>query len=323
MSNNSAPKSYDPIVQHLEDAADGAHTHGVAVGLAHNDEVKIRADLNALVGTPAGPNGVPPATPGLKSLWNVAQANKTSKTAALRTACSNARLFVRTCIRTLMPVLGQSWNTNWNAAGFTGGSLAVPANPLTMLQQLRAYYAANPARETPNVQGVACTAVACEAAAQAISDAESASNQSNTDSGTAYKNYQNGLAAGRVRLSGLRAELDQLITDDDDRWYAFGFDKPSDPGTPEVPANLTVVAGAPGSKTEIADWDNARRADSYRLRAVTKADGKEVANEITQDSQFSLTLAQVAAGAVVVLTVSARNATGESPAGNAVEISVP
>jgi hypothetical protein len=28
MSNNSAPKSYDPIVQHLEDAADGAHTYG-------------------------------------------------------------------------------------------------------------------------------------------------------------------------------------------------------------------------------------------------------------------------------------------------------
>src|ERR1039457_6361298 len=79
MSNNSTPKSYDPIVQHLEDAADGAHTHGAAVGLVHNDEVKIRADLNALVGTPAGPNGVPPATPGLKSLWNVAQSNKTGQ----------------------------------------------------------------------------------------------------------------------------------------------------------------------------------------------------------------------------------------------------
>jgi hypothetical protein len=78
-----------------------------------------------------------------------------------------------------------------------------------------------------------------------------------------------------------------------------------------------------GSKTLIADWDDARRADNYRLRAVTKADGKEVANEIAQDSQFSLTLAKVAAGAVGVLTVSARNATGESPAGNAVEITVP
>lgn len=56
---------------------------------------------------------------------------------------------------------------------------------------------------------------------------------------------------------------------------------------------------------------------------MTKADGKEVANEIAQDSQFSLTLAKVAAGAVVVITVTARNSAGESPAGDAVEIMVP
>lgn len=322
MADNSIATSYDPIVQHLEDGADGAHAHGVAVGLVHNSEGHIRTDLNALVGTPAGPGGVPAAVPGFKAVWNNAQASKSARTADLRTVCSNARLFARTCIRSLFPVLGESWNASWNAAGFTGGSLAVAANPLTLLQQLRAYYAANPAHETPNVQGVACTAAACEAAVQSISDAQSASNQSNTDSGTAYTNYQNGLKAGRARLSGLRDELNQLIGEDDDRWYAFGFDKPSDPSTPEVPANLTVVAGAAGSKTLIADWDDSRRADNYRLRAVTKADGKEVANEIAQDSQLSLTLGSVAAGAVVVITVTARNAAGESPAGNAVEIVV-
>jgi predicted RNA-binding protein with PUA-like domain len=59
------------------------------------------------------------------------------------------------------------------------------------------------------------------------------------------------------------------------------------------------------------------------IARVTKADGKEVANEIAQDSQFSLTLAKVAAGAVVVITVTARNSAGESPAGDAVEIMVP
>ena len=318
----NTPESYDPIVQALEDAADGAHTHGVAVGLVHNGEPNIRTDLIALVGKPAGPGGVPPAVPGAKALWNAAQANKSAKTADLRTECSNARLFVRTCIRSLFPVLGESWNAQWNAAGFTGGSLAVPTNPMTLLQQMRAYYIANPTRES-TVQGVACTAVACEAAAQAISTAESASNQSNTDSGIAYKNYQDGLKAGRARLTGLRNELGQLIEDDDDRWYAFGFDKPSDPSTPETPANLTVVAGAASTKTVIADWDDARRAESYRLRAVTKADGKEVANEIAQDSQFSLTLTNIAAGTVVVLTVTARNSAGESPAGDAVEIAVP
>lgn len=322
MFGNTTPQSYDPIIQHLEDAADGAHTYGAAVGLAHNDEPDIRADLNALIGIPAGPGGVPPAVPGLKSLWNNSQANKTAKTAAFRTACSNGRLFARTCLRTLMPVLGESWNSQWSTAGFTGGSLSVPANPLTMFHQLRDYYGLNPARET-TVQGVACTAVACEAAAKTITDAESASNQSNTDSGTAYTNFQNGIAAGRARLIGLRTELEQLLADDDDRWYAFGFEKPSDPHTPEVPANLTAVAGAAGSKTVIADWDNARRADNYRLSAVLKSDGSAVASEITPECQFSLTLSALSAGTVVVLTVTARNAAGESPASDPVDIAVP
>jgi len=186
MANNSNPTAYDPLIQALEDAADGAHTYGAAVGLVHNDEAHIRADLVALAGTP-GPDETL-STPGFKSLWNTAQAAKSAATAALRTAQSNARLYVRTCIRSLFPVLGENWNAAWNAAGFTGGSLAVPANPLPLLQQMRAYYHANPGRASV-VQTVTCNAATCEAAAQGLSDAESASNQSNTDSGTAQKNY--------------------------------------------------------------------------------------------------------------------------------------
>ena len=105
-------------MQHLEDAADGAHAHGAAIGLVHHAEDRIRADLVALVGQPAGS--------GFKALWNAAQAGKSAKTAVLRTAQSNARLYVRTCIRSLFSVLGESWNAAWNAAGFTGGSLAGP-----------------------------------------------------------------------------------------------------------------------------------------------------------------------------------------------------
>jgi hypothetical protein len=287
--------------------------------LVHNDETAIRADLAILIGKPA--IGGNPAEPGAKVLWNTAQANKSAKTAALRTAQSNARLYVRTCIRSLFPVLGETWNANWSTAGFIGGSLAVPVNPLPLLQQLRAYYAANPARESV-VQGISCNAATCEATAQGLSDAESASNQSNTDSGIAQADYQGALKAARERLTGLRNELAQLIGDEDDRWYAFGFDKPSDPNSPETPANLVATAGAPGSKTVIADWDDARRADSYRLRVATKADNQEIANEIVADSQATLAL-NAAAGAVVLLTVTGRNSTGESPASASVAFTVP
>lgn len=321
MADNSTPKTYEPLVQHLTDAADGAKTHGADIGLVHNDEPHVRADLEALTGTPAGPDNNPPAKLGLKAVWNAAQVNKSAMTAALRSVCSNARLFVRTCIRSLFPVLGEHWNYQWKAAGFTNG-LAVPENPLALLRQLSAYYTANPARET-TVQDVACSAVACDATAKAIEDAQTASNQSNTDSGVAHANLLNGIVTGRNRLSSLRDELSHLISDDDDRWYAFGFEKPGDPNSPAVPANLTAVPGTPGSKIIIADWDDARRADSYRLRAVLKTGATEVANEITQDSQSTLTLSALASGTVVVLTVTARNATGETGPSNAVEIAVP
>lgn len=323
MPDNSIPIAYDPVIQLLEDAADGAQAHGTALGIAHNGEAKLRLDLTALVGTPAGPDNTPPAVPGLKALWNTAQATKTAKTAALRTAQSNGRFLARTCIRSLMPVLGEDWNSAWTDAGFEGGSLAVPANPLPNLQQLRAYYAANPTRETPNVNGIACTAAACETAAQAISTAETNSNQSNTNAGQAHKNFLAGLAAARTRLTNLRDELSQLMGADDERWYAFGFDKPSDGTGPEVPENLVVTVGAPGSRTLLADWDDARRADNYRLRAVVKATGVQVFNEIVSDSQGIITLPAQPAGTELDITVTARNATGESQPTAAITAALP
>ncbi len=312
MANNSIPEAYDPLIQLLEDAADGAQTHGVAIGLVHNDEAKLRLNLTAPVGTPAGPANVPPAQPGLKSLWNTAQATKTAQTAALRTTQSNHRFLARTCIRSLFPVLGEDWNSAWQTAGFEGGSLAVPTNPLPMLQQLRAYFAANPARETASIQGVACTAAACEAAVQAISTAQSTSNQSNTNSGIAHGNYLDGLRAARTRLSNLRDELGQLIPDDDERWYAFGFEKPADSASPETPENLVLTPGAPGSHTLLADWDDSRRSTNYRLRAVVKATRVQVFNEIVHDSQGIIHLPAQPAGTELEITVTGRNAVGES-----------
>ena len=217
-----------------------------------------------------------------------------------------------TCIGTLKPVLGTTWNSAWSAVGFIAGSLAVPANPMVKLQQLRAYYLANPGREVPNVNGLACTAAACEAAAQAISAAQSASNQSNTDAGAAQANLEAGLAAGRRRMTGLREELTQLMADNDERWYAFGFDKPGDPNTPETPENLTATAGAAGSGTLFCHCDTARRAESYRFVITPAAGGAEVAEKLAGEPEAVFT--GLPAGARVNLTVTARNATGESHA---------
>jgi hypothetical protein len=285
--SNRIPEAYDPVVQLLEDAADGAHAHGAAIGLKQNTETVIRADLVALVGTPAGPGGNPPAVPDLKALWNNAKAAKTAATVALRTACSNGRALATVAVNILKPRLGNQWNSAWQAAGFPGASLAIPANPLPLLQQLRAYFAQNPAQAAPQLQPIAVTAAACGAAVQAISDASEASNQSNTDAGAAQKNYEAGMDAARARLSGLRAELEQLLADSDPRWLAFGFDMPGHPDTPEVPANLTLTPGAPGSRMVFANWDDARRADSYRV-TVSGPGGAKITETIVTESEATL-----------------------------------
>jgi len=304
------PKSFAQVVPLLADAADGANKYGTIIGLKQNTEDVIRAAYVALVGKPAGPNNVPPAVPGLMALWNAAKANKCAQTAALRTAISNGRALAMTVVASLKPALGRSWNSSWNAVGFAAGSLAVPDNPATLLLAMRAYYAANPTREVADVNGTACTAAACQAAAEVIAAADTASNKSNTDAGTAQANLQDGITAARNILSGLHGELGQLLDNEDPRWLAFGFDQPGHAGTPDVPQNLTVTAGTAGSRTLYAHCDDARRADGYRFTVTNAADNSELAGDLTQDAED--TFNNLPAGTKVLVTVTARNATGES-----------
>ena len=309
MASNEIPRSYDPVVELLEDAADGAQAHGAAVGLKQNDETALRAALGSLIGTPAGPGNVPPATSGAKAAWNAAKAAKTAATAGARSARSNGRLLAQTCVGVLKARLGNSWNSSWQTAGFTNGSLAIPDNPMTLLQQIGAYFTANPTHEVPNITPtVSATAAACTAAANAISAAESAANQSVTNAAAAKTALASALGAAIARLIGLRDELSQLIPDDDDRWYAFGFDKPSDPDTPEVPVNIVITPGAPGSKMLFVDWPDARRGDSYRVVVRNTATGGALAEQIVTESDA--TFSDLTSGMSVSVTVTARNTKG-------------
>lgn len=113
-------------------------------------------------------------------------------------------------------------------------------------------------------------------------------------------------AVARRRLRGLREELSQLLSSQDSRWYAFGFDRPSDPETPEVPEHPTVSAGAAGSC--FCDWDDARRAESYRAKVL--AGTTEVAERLVSESETHFT--GLPRGVPLTLVVSALNDAGES-----------
>lgn len=127
----------------------------------------------------------------------------------------------------------------------------------------------------------------------------------------------------RTRLSGLRDELGQLIDDDDERWYAFGFSKPSDPDTPEVPENIVITPGAPGSHLLFVDWDDSLRATSYRVIVTNTATPPvDLKNMIVNESEA--TISDLAAGTAIKLTVASRNTKGgESAASPPVSATVP
>jgi hypothetical protein len=119
--------------------------------------------------------------------------------------------------------------------------------------------------------------------------------------------FEAGVDAARAHLGGLREELARLLGDDDERWYLFGFERPSDPETPEVPENLVATPGARGSHAVFVDWDNARRAENYRVLARDAATSAMVLECIVEESEEMLGLP---AGVTVKITVTARNDTG-------------
>jgi hypothetical protein len=323
MASNEIPREYEPLVELLHDATDGATTHGAAIGVKANDGPTLQATLDSLVGIPAGPNNVPPAIPGLKALWNTAKANKSATTAALRAAISNGRALAMACVGTLKPRLGNSWTAAWQAAGFQGGSLETPKNPQARLLELRAYYADHPTHEVPDLSPtISATAAACQAAADAIGAADTTSNQSNADAGQAKAALEAGIKAARSHLGGLREELSRLLGDDDERWYLFGFERPSDPETPETPANLVATPGAPGSHSVFVDWDNARRAETYRVLARDATTGAQVLAKLVGESEAML--AGLPPGATLKIAVTARNdAGGESAESDPITVAVP
>jgi len=321
MATQEIPKTYEPIVQLLAAAADGARDHGPAVGLKQNTELEIRPELELLIGRAAGPGDTPPAQHGLKRKWNAAKTFKVDAGTALRQAREGGRELATACVNALKARLGTRWSNAWQSAGFTAGTLGIPENPVAVLQQLREYFEANPGHEVPNLSDTtSATADACEAAARAILDAATAVNQSTLAATTAKEELEVGLVRARKRLMGLREELAQLLGRDDKRWYAFGFDRPSDPQTPEVPANLVATPGQAGTGSVFLQWDDARRAENYRV-VVRDAAGNELAERLVAESELLLT--GLAPGQTVRVFVSARNGRGgESVPAPAVSVAI-
>ena len=306
MAANPIPTSLNALTALAEDAADGANTHEVAVGLKQNKEADIRADLTDLLAKIAAHAAAVGAKPALS--------------AAVRTADSNAKAFIATARDVLVPSLGGQWSQTWEPTGFPNQSLGVPrtqAERQSLLASLRDYFTANPTQENAPLS---ITAALAGTRFTALSDARSGFNQGVTLIG--QTKVIRDVAATKLtkRLRGLIDELTQLLAGDDPRWYAFGFNPPAASETPDQVEGLVVTPGTSGNA--FADWDDTPRALRYHVEIQivgVDANFRRVATVTESDA----TITGLPAGSTVRVRVIAVNDAGNGPPSDVVEVVIP
>jgi len=271
--------------------------------LQQNTAARIGANLHDLIGNPSTPLIMGKQAAFAEQVVAVKEAF-TAKQAAL----SAGREFCRLAINLLRPFLGNEWNTAWKAAGFDKPSLALPRQPAALLTALRAYFSANPAHENA-IAGI--SAEAAEAKANALDAAILAVATAKAERLARKKARDVALEGLRQRLVGLRAELDQILSDADGRWYEFGFNRPNDGAQPAPVENVEVTAVAEG--TLLVNWSASTRARNYRVTWSAEANS-ENAVDVGLFADTQCVLSALPSHVPITVSVSARNASGETKA---------
>lgn len=302
MLQSKVPNTYKDLIALAVKAVAGAQSHGPAIGIVLNTSAAITADLHSLIGDPATP-----LAPGKQTLYNTRkQAVRTARIAA-RVAIATGREFCRIGIALLKPVLGTTYNGQWEEAGFLTPSLAMPDHPVAMLIEFRQYLEANPTRERADSGFTAALAhtrmTAVQSAELGVSTAESETLAAQRVRDLAKRTLQK-------RLSGLRGELVQLLSREDGAWREFGFRRPADGRIPDVVEGVVLSAGLPGSV--IVAWNAASLADDYRVLWRAATDAPEAATEVGLFSDLQTLIPGLPSGTSIIVGVTSRNASGET-----------
>lgn len=308
MSSNRLPNPLDDLFTLAEDMADGCHNHEAAVGLKQNKETDVRTDLAAAVTA--------------QEAFQAALSAKTDLSAAVTVADSNAKAFISSARRVLANNLGESWSQTWTATGFPDQSTAVPttqAKRQALLLALKNYFTANPAYEV-NTLKLVITAAQAGVLFNALSDARTAAADGNTDAASKKAARDDAEQNLRDRMSGLIAELGQLLDDTDPLWLAFGLNEPGAVNLPDSADGLALVAGPLG--TVLAHWNNAARATRYRV--FKQVDGvNAIPVNVATMSEPETTLAGLPSGKTVKIFIIAANDAGQAAPSEAMTIVVP
>lgn len=299
MARNILPNQTDRLFTLAEDMIDGLGSIGSATGVVQNTVIVMQTALDG--GRDA------------EIAFQKARQGKVTATAAQTIADSNAKAFIATAKRVLIPHLGSAWSTAWAEVGFVNQSLQTPAaieERYTLLNTMRGYLAAHPAHENAPL-GI--TAAAAGILYDAFTLARGNLNKAMNALGAARDTRETALETLRIRMRGLIDELDVLLIDDDPRWYTFGLNAPGDPETPGIPEAPTLTPGAPGSGRLFIDWPDTRRSD--RFRVWLKKTGETEASPVATVTESEASLTNLPLNTLLELHITAANDAGESVRG--------
>jgi hypothetical protein len=307
MAENPVPKSIPELLTFAEIVYTGLGAIGSAIYVKQNTPEVL---LDALERFRAA-NGV----------YDTAVAFKATKTAASTTADADVKNFLGHYTDVLKPRLGRQWNAGWKDTGFANNTLAVPVTTGGRQEAIRVageYLTAHADMESA-VLGV--TAAHAKALHVALDNARTAVRDALSDTTQKRLERDSAMEALRAQLRGTIAELTQLLAPDDARWSRFGLNAPAAPNRPDVPDGLLARPGPAGSGTLYLDWDDAPRAERYRVyKQITGVDSDFVAAVTVHDS--AVTLAELPAGAEIKIRVTAANDTGETSPSDEVKVTL-
>ena len=278
-------------------------TSAVALGITQNTFAKTRADLDALIAA--------------VNEQSAAEGAQPAAYAALRTADSNGKGFIAAFIKTASITLGNEWSDDWLATGLPDNTVGVPGTQdkrFAALAGIKAYLTANPTMEVATPK-VTITAALAGTLYTAISNARQAANNAIN----LTKTKDTAETAFRKRYRGVIKELEDILEDEDPKWYDFGLSRPADPATPGQPAN--VHATALGTARVLVQIDGARRANffNYYKKAVN-VDPEPV--KLLNDKGKQQAFEGRPVGATIEITVTGVNDAGEGQASEPVTVVV-
>lgn len=313
MASNKLPVDRNKLYVQCDSMLAGLAMYEGVLGVAQNTAAKLGPLLE--VRDSGGNLVLPPVAGSGARNWELAfgnaKAEKKTAVAAVRAADAQSTAFIASAKKHLSNFLGNTWSAAWTPVGYNNGTLELPADEdqrFDLLKAIRSFLNLNP-NMTVSTPLLTVNVSAADSRIAALTAARATRDNCRTLAGQMRDGRDAVEVLLRKRMSGLIGELATLMPGDDPRWAAFGLNLPSGPTLPDRPTGLVMTTGGAGQN--FLDWNDAARADSYRV--LRRLPGEAEFSVVGTVSDSDAMVAALAAGGTAEYAVEAVNAAGTGP----------